>query len=171
MTLYEMEYALAKHFDWSKNIIVPNVSWVLLYSHEADILIMNSNGFLTEIEIKRSKADFLNDFKKEHCHYHKNIKSFYYCIPEKMQAYVEDYLVNDVNLLGEKTRNLKSRAGLIIITKLYDDYYARVILDGVKNNNAVPLNDKEQYQLARLGCMRIWNLKKKIIDIKVKELL
>ena len=51
---FEREMVLTNHFqgDW-----------------EADILIINSEGFSHEIEIKLSKSDFKNDFKKFYTHH------------------------------------------------------------------------------------------------------
>lgn len=45
------------------NIIVPNLSWGFL-NHEADLIAVDKNGYLTEVEIKRSFEDFKADFKK-----------------------------------------------------------------------------------------------------------
>ena len=55
---------LANYWGIRNNIIVPNVSWGML-DYEADLLIMNKTGYVTEIEIKRSWSDFLADFKKD----------------------------------------------------------------------------------------------------------
>lgn len=51
------------HCDFEKEIVLTNhfqADW------EADILIINSEGFSHEIEIKFSKSDFKNDFKKSY---------------------------------------------------------------------------------------------------------
>ena len=45
------------------NIIVPNLSWGF-FNHEADLISVDKNGYLTEVEIKRSFEDFKADFKK-----------------------------------------------------------------------------------------------------------
>lgn len=66
-SITQIEVALAQYFGYRANVIVPKVSWGLL-NHEADLLIMNKTGYLTEIEIKRSWADFLADFRKKHTH-------------------------------------------------------------------------------------------------------
>lgn len=49
--------------DFEKEIVLTNhfqADW------EADILIINAEGFSHEIEIKLSKSDFKNDFKKSY---------------------------------------------------------------------------------------------------------
>ena len=53
------------HCDFEKELVLTNhfqADW------EADILVINSEGFSHEIEIKLSKSDFRNDFKKSYVH-------------------------------------------------------------------------------------------------------
>ena len=73
LSLYEIELRIARSrdFDYTKKLVVFNVigqGSVLPLWHECDVLVCTKIGYLTEIEIKRSYADFLNDFKKEHTH-------------------------------------------------------------------------------------------------------
>ena len=63
--LYEIELIIAKSkkFDYTKKLVVFNVngiSDVLQIWHEYDVLVCTNTNYLTEIEIKRSYADFLN---------------------------------------------------------------------------------------------------------------
>lgn len=54
---------IAKFCDFEKDLVLTNhfhSDW------EADILVINEDGFSHEIEIKYSKADFKNDFKKQY---------------------------------------------------------------------------------------------------------
>ena len=44
-----------------RNIVIPNVSWGFL-NHEADLLVISQKRTLTEIEIKRTWADFMDSF-------------------------------------------------------------------------------------------------------------
>lgn len=58
----ELTFAYIQKFcDFEKDIVLTNhfhTDW------EADILVINQEGFSHEIEIKLSKSDFKNDFKK-----------------------------------------------------------------------------------------------------------
>lgn len=45
------------------NLIVPNLSWGFL-NHEADLISIDKNGYLTEVEIKRSLEDLRQTSKK-----------------------------------------------------------------------------------------------------------
>ena len=54
---------ISKFYDFEKDLVLTNhfhSDW------EADILIVNPEGFSHEFEIKFSKADFKNDFKKNY---------------------------------------------------------------------------------------------------------
>ena len=54
---------ISKFYDFEKDLVLTNhfhSDW------EADILIVNPAGFSHEFEIKFSKADFKNDFKKNY---------------------------------------------------------------------------------------------------------
>ena len=57
----ELTFAYIQKFcDFEKDIVLTNhfhTDW------EADILVINQDGFSHEIEIKLSKSDFKNDFK------------------------------------------------------------------------------------------------------------
>ena len=59
------------------SIFVPNVSWGYFKSHEADLLRISKQGYLTEYEIKRSWSDFLADFKKDGTHFEGKVAPLY----------------------------------------------------------------------------------------------
>ena len=66
-SIEEIELSIMKYpdFNFRQNLIVFRVTGGSnVVNHECDFLIMTRVGYLTEIEIKRSYADFLNDFKK-----------------------------------------------------------------------------------------------------------
>ena len=64
ITLPEIELAIAKYYGTREHIIVPNISWGFDYMHECDMFIIKKSGYAVEVEIKRSKNDLINDFKK-----------------------------------------------------------------------------------------------------------
>jgi hypothetical protein len=69
------------------NIPCENVS-PLIWSHEADVLSINKNDYLTEFEVKVSRSDFLVDKKKLKWRFynlainHKIANRFFYVCPE-----------------------------------------------------------------------------------------
>ena len=149
LSVKEIQALLAEHFGIRNNIIVPNVSWGLL-DYEADLLIMNKTGYVTEIEIKRSWSDFLADFKKDDvAHKSELIYQFWYCVPEELYS-------KCIEKLKEVYKDSLDRPNVIS----YSD-------SGILNfhgksasycrGNHRKLFLEEQLKLARLGTMRYWS--------------
>jgi len=154
-----MELAIATKFGIRTNIIVPNLSWGLPGMHECDLFIVKMSGYGVEIEIKRSKSDLLADFKKGHNHKDRfnRIKEFYYAFPESMLKTCEDLIPKD--------------AGIIICSR--SDYGKKLVYASFRRaatpiKTARKLTTEEQCKIARLGCMRIFGLKNKIIQLQKK---
>jgi hypothetical protein len=152
ITTIEMEVAISNKFGVRENIIVPNISWGLSGMHECDIFIIKKTGYCVEVEIKRSKSDLLADFKKGHHHIDRRIKEFYYCFPESLMATCEELI--------PKT------AGIIVCKRHGDSVFASFHRDPTPRLGALKLSKEEQFKVARLGCMRIFSLKKKIIKLQ-----
>lgn len=159
LTTIEMEVAISDYFGYRQNIIVPNISWGFM-NHEADIFVVQRNGYVLEIEIKRSKSDLLADHKKKHKHQdeHNRISELYYALPEKLYDSCKDLIPKS--------------AGILTCDKWLPDwsnkwsYNVRTMRKPIKNSLARKLTDKERLKIAHLGTMRIWSLKKKIIKLQ-----
>lgn len=151
LTVDEIQLALYNSGIWNKrqDIFVPNLSWGLL-NHEADLVILTKSGYLTEVEIKRSWEDFKADFKKEHEHKDEHVYRFYYCIPESIKDKVISFLEERYELICPSVL-CYTEEGEIKITP-----------GGWPNTGGRRLFIEEQLTVARLGCMRIWNLKEKL---------
>lgn len=154
LSVLEIELAIINHpdFDPRRNVIVSNVSFGLL-DHEADVLVMSKAGYLTELEIKRSLADLKADFKKKHDHRCEIIRHLYYVVPESLKD-------RTVDLLREHER----QAGVLYYTEEGELQYHMTPFQVIPGAwpECRKLFLEEQYQLARLGTMRVWNLKKKL---------
>jgi len=154
----EMEVAIAKMFDIRKHIVVPNLSWGFDGMHECDLFFVRKTGYAFEVEIKRSKADLLADFKKGHNHVDKKnrIVQLYYAIPRELLKKCEEHIPED--------------SGIIICEKYESNgkyySYASIHREAKRKKGARKLNAKERLKVASLGCMRIWKLKEKIIHLK-----
>jgi len=156
MTCEEIEIIIMEAENISQNIIVPNVQFGIVryfgehpnrtYDelHECDILKLTKTGYATEYEIKISKSDFKADLKKKHNHDSKFIKQMYYVVPFEMLDFTKD--------------NLPEYAGLAYI-KNNKLHYA---INAPIRKGCFKWTDKETFNLARLGAMRILGLKKKI---------
>ena len=159
ITTIQMEEAISRLFGVRTNIIVPNISWGLPGMHECDVFIIKKSGYAVEVEIKRTKADLLADFKKKHDHSDVRIREFYYALPEK--------------LLETCTELIPEHAGIIKCYKSQwatrNDIYASIIRPAKIRKDARKLTMEEQFKVAKLGTMRIWTLKNKIIKLQNAE--
>jgi hypothetical protein len=148
-TTAQIELAIAYYFGIRENLIVPNVSWGLNL-HECDMIVLSRSGYATEIEIKVSASDLKKDSKKRHGHVSNKIKYLYFAIPSKLCKYIE---------------YIPEHAGILVVTSK-----ARVheIAKPRPRPNHIKFNTELRYDLARLGSIRIWGLKQKILDLKNK---
>ena len=146
----QIQLALYNSKIWNQrsDIMVPNVSFGLL-EYEADFIIMNKSGYLTEVEIKRSWADFKADFNKKHTHNDVKVYHFFYCLPESLKD-------KAIELLKEKFPN-KQPALLV-----YDENGKITRVCGWSEKGGRKLFLEEQLTLSRLGSLRFWNLRNKI---------
>ena len=148
-----LEIAVSNYFDYRQNIIVPNVSWGFYLPYEADVLILRPSGFVEEVEIKISMADLRRDKEKEKWKQNINtlVRRFWYCFPESMNKHLTE-IHNSVPIF----------AGLLVaeFDSNRNRFYIRQIRPAVVNVRAKKISDKEKLNLARLGCMRIWSLKR-----------
>ena len=159
MNTIEIEYAISKRFDTRTHLVVPNVSWGAL-NHEADVLVVRETGYCIEFEIKQSFPDYKNDFKKHKWKLgpSKLIKEFYYVFPAELWHKRE----------GDIKQLLPDFAGVLVVYREFNiGSYAKEMKAPKPNNIAKKMNDRQMYNVARLGTMRIWNLKRTIIQLTI----
>lgn len=158
-----------------QNIVIPNVSWGFL-NHEADLLILNKTKHLIEIEIKRTWADFMADFKKDHTHNDKKLSYLYYAVPESIGKRVFDWLyVGDYDAkwyfsrskVLEYTEHNPNKCGLIVYNN--DDFRRKCCLTvPARSMSDYKVTTEEELSLLRLGNMRVWKLKKKLAEYQAE---
>ena len=167
MTTTKMEVLLMRHFGIRRNIIVPCVSdWSGLTLFEIDLLVLSESKYATAIEIKISKSDLKNDLKKKRIRkindimsiggtcfewYYKNFKYFYYAVPEELKE--------------EALDQIPSWSGLLIARQ----YCGKDIITEIRKPKLLfntKWTDEMRFQLARLGTMRILNLKENLIKTR-----
>lgn len=157
-----MEVAVANLLDYRKHIIVPNVSSGFFVWHEADLVVIDDKNRLTEVEIKVSVSDLKADFKKrKHLYPSKFVSRLIYAIP--------------FELLHKCIPHIPPKFGVIVvktIPKLKGEdqsiYYAEWYRQVNHNKEINPLSESQVRNLGRLGCMRIWSLKKHNNRFKMK---
>ena len=156
MTTVEMEDAISRLFGIRTHIIVPNVSWGLPGMHECDVFIIKKSGYAVEVEIKRTKSDLLADFQKKHNHDDERIREFYYALPEKLLETCEELIPEHAGIISCYTSQWSNR----------NDVYATIKRKAEVRKGSRKLTLEEQFKVAKLGTMRIWSLKKKIIKLQ-----
>ena len=153
----DIEVAIAKYYGIRQHIIVPNISWGFQWMHECDLFIMTKAGIATEVEIKISKSDLLADFKKGHDHKdgQGRITYFYYAMPETLYEKCKDLIPEEAGILTCARGDWEG-----------SNVYVREKRKPTKRKNSRKLTIEEQFKIARLGTMRIWTLKEKIIKLQ-----
>lgn len=147
----DIELAITNYFNTRHHIIVPNCYIELGTSndHECDLLIIKKSGYAVEVEIKMSLNDVKADLKKKHFHDNEKIKELYFALPESIYDQAIEFI--------------PEKAGIILIRQYNDNVIARIKRNPIINKNSRKLTLEEQLKFARLGTMRIWNLKKKLL--------
>jgi hypothetical protein len=168
MKTIEIEEAVARMFGIRQNLIVPNISWGLGL-HECDLLIVRKSGCAVEVEIKISLADLKKDARKRHNHIdrHNRIGHLYFAVPEKLLGVAERYAPASAGIIVVAPTNQFNgyedddwvQGEALYISKLR----AYIHRPAIKRKNSGKLTEAEINYVARLGCMRIWNLKAKLI--------
>lgn len=162
-TCVDIEIAIMRKFDFRQNLIVPNITKMMgLVPFETDVLILTKASYAIGFEIKTSKSDLMADFKKpQHTKFNefKNGKSgferyfgkfkhFYYAVPKFLE---EDALTV-----------IPDFCGLYSLTKWIDGTSTLLQFNEVKQAKKLfnyKWTDKQRYEVARLGAMRIYSLK------------
>lgn len=160
LSIGQITIALRDSGLWNKrtDLMVPNVSWGLL-PYEADFVVVNKSGYLTEVEIKRSWEDFKADFKKSHHHDDERVYRFCYCVPESISEKVIGYI---------KEQNPGKDDYLLPAVLCYtEDMLVRTTSLNNFNNFSCQKRRKlfleEILTIARLGQLRYWSLLEKTI--------
>lgn len=144
-----LELLVANHFGTRANIIVPNVSWGLL-NHEADILVLRPSGWAEEVELKVSRADLKRDSQKHGGRGHRDsdlVHKLWFAVP---QALADDPAI-------------PARAGILSAAYGPWGWHLETVRAPQCNKRAHKLTVKEIHQLMRLGMLRIWTLKQKLL--------
>ena len=188
-TLIDIELALARHYNWKRNIIAFNVlgvSGTLPLFHECDMLVVTPSGYLTEIEIKRTYADFSADFKKSHHHESRvPMRDFAFCVPEGIYDKVlgklaEERVIPTQVITYSEDLTFRTRDILHVINDEYHRKYGIVESDGyeklVLEDNGEPMIEivdqsrrnqplflEQRLEIARLGAMRQVTLRERLL--------
>jgi hypothetical protein len=146
-TAAEIEIQIARYFGVRSHIIVPNVSWGLL-AYEADLIVMHKSLYADEVEIKVTAWDMKADGKKYHRHDDDRIRRLWFAIPKKLERHAD---------------RIPEAAGILTVNS---EGRVRELRPAQINRQATKFSEAGAQQLARLGALRIWDLKYKILHPK-----
>lgn len=162
MTTTELEVKLMYYFNFSQKSIVTNVTDMSgLVKFETDMIVLSKAGYAHGLELKISKSDLKAEFKNKKQHgnppfghlyskeellerYYNMFKYFSFAFPE--------------NLTQEALKIVPKHFGLYAVNKnkfLVNQIRKPKLLFNYK------WTDFQQYDLLRLGNMRVYNLKRK----------
>jgi len=141
----DIEIAVARHFDYRTNIIVPNVSWGLPgLRYEADLVVLRPTGWAIEVEIKVSADDIRQDLKKFHAHDYPYFCELWFAVPESLAC----------------CSDIPDRAGILSVQI---SKYARIFVTRVRpakrRRAARKFTENKRDKLLSLASMRTWTLK------------
>lgn len=172
MTTRQMETRLMRYFDYTKNLIVPTVTANGLLMFEADLLVLTPAGYATVVETKVSKSDLKNDLQKKHIkvvdkpfitqygklvdieYYYKNLKYFYYAVPKKLEKCALEQIPEFCGLLIVDIETVPA-------TTEYTSEQKIQICRQVREPKILfkkAWSKEEQFNIARLGTMRLHGL-------------
>lgn len=165
ITTLEMECAIAKWFNPRINLVVPNISWGF-FIHECDLIVLTKSGYLYEVEIKTRMSDLVKDSKKYHRHTSLKIRHLYFALPKYIfTGRALDIIPKDAGILTVDNPDT-------VTVERKPELWYRDLGDWDGNHggrNEYKVSAEEKYQIARLGALRIWNLKEKLLKAKENE--
>lgn len=154
MRTADVELALAHHFDYRRNIIIPNVFWGMGLFYEADVVVLMASDYAYEIEIKISAADLVRDAKKRHRHDSNLFRETWFAVPEKLASHPA----------------IPENAGILAIKgEKGSKPYVSTVRRGAINKAAKKWEPEQKLKLMSLGILRIWTLKEKLEKLREKE--
>lgn len=144
--------------DIRENLYVPNVSWGFFTEHEADLVKVSRAGFLTEYEIKRSWSDFVADFKKRSYHSDDRISEFYYVVPVVMAKAAAKFIdESDMRFYSPGIYSFSEGPGWLTLQRKCN------------RPKGAKMYVEDMYEIARLGTLRYWSLRRKNTEYEEKE--
>lgn len=164
----EIEIAIMREFDFKKNLIVPNISNQMgIVAFETDMLVLTKSNYAYGFEIKISKSDLKADFKKpQHTRFNEQkngktglerfygkFKHFNYAVPEYLKKDALELIPDFCGLW------VYEKQGYPVLPKFYCAREPKKLFD-------YKWSEKQRYEIARLGTMRIYSLKQSLNQSK-----
>lgn len=161
VTCTEIEVQIMRQFDYRQNLIVPNISNMMrIVPFETDMLVLTKSDLAYGFEIKTSKSDLKADFKKpQHIkfgemkngksgleRFYGKFKYFYYAVPEQLKECALELIPDFCGLW------VYAKYEYPTLPKFYQAREPKKLFN-------YKWSEKQRYEIARLGTMRIYSLK------------
>ena len=141
----QIEIAVARHFNYRTNLVVPNVSWGLGLRYEADLVVVRPSGWALEVEIKCTASDIKADLKKKKWRRgmwpSKLFREMWFAVPQELAEHPD----------------IPAHVGLLAVNA--GDSWPKVIRRSQIHTNAERLSGEQIQKLKDLLGMRVWTLK------------
>lgn len=166
MNAAQVADAVARHFDVRKRVIVPNCLMLGLHG-EADLAVVFESGWVEEVEIKVSMADYRRDFEtKKYKHgilsgrfggsqTQANVRKFWYAAPEALAAKIAKELPPYAGLIAVSTETGRfAKYGSRVTSDTQE--VARVVVEAPKIPSAKKADPGDIMKALRLCYFRYW---------------
>jgi len=144
-------------FYCRRYVVIPNLSWGFL-NHEADLIALSTSKILHEIEIKVSVADMKAELKKKHIHGDQRVSALWYAVQSEIAEQVKPMLPDRAGLVAVSVRYSSDWGRNVFVTKILKRPRLK--------NPTYKISAKEEYQLLRLGVMRMWSTRYRNVFLK-----
>lgn len=156
MTAIEIEVALYEHFRFTQNDVITNIC-LSFGMQECDLIVIRKSLYALEVEIKISVSDLKAERRKYRYGengYHDSMAGMHCMFKEKWFAMPSTMKSEGLDLIPEYS-------GLLLVNK----HGGVEVAKSPKKLNAKPLTECKRLDLLRLGVMKSYALKQKIIKL------
>jgi hypothetical protein len=161
MTEADIQQALVRYFDWQRNRCYVNI---YVGGWESDFAVVTKAGYLYDVEIKISLADWKAEQHKDKFkpgwvgqNHRKLVSRMFYAVPAELVQRVPEFVPAETGLLS-------------VSPPLDRRYHSKVeLVRPAKRLEAKALSEKKQLQLHDSTYWRYWRDVRKAVDISAAE--
>lgn len=155
-TTQQIELAVAKHFGYRQNLIVPNVYWGLGLNYEADLVVLRPSDWAIEVEIKITASDIKADLSKRRQHDSNLFRELYFAVPESLSS----------------NASIPEHAGILSVGwREGRGWQLKKVRDAQRRKTARKWEPKTRQKLCELAAMRIWSLKEHLSNARERKVV
>lgn len=156
MTTTEIEYALVDKYVLCNKLVATGITKNCgVVSHECDVLVVSSQNYITDFEIKVSVSDVKADLKKKHKHECPNIRATYFVLPKDILDKIICYIPDNFGVLAVVKTSLYLGRDPITRLATYEKSYRLELIRRPKyNRTANKITQEDLVELYRLENIR-----------------